>query len=510
MKRLQVILLGLAVWTGRAATPATEIPSRRLSLAECLQLALEHNLDLQIERKQPDLMRYTLSGAYGAYDPTLQVDGGRHYVDEPLNLDPKKNNFDSPYQQSVDGVGTGLSGLLPTGLSYSLGSRTEFLTTDTQLVNNQGEPNSFRHTNQVDTAMAITLQQPLLKDFWIDENRYQISVNKQNLKIAELALVQAMMNVVTRAEVAYYELIYTQQEISVRELALAQARQLLAENERRVQMGLLPPLGVQDAAAQVETARANLLAAQLTCANQQNVLKGLIGDNFRDWADVRLEPSDPLEATETPVRRDESWARALAQRPDVRQFQLELAKHDVQVRYRFNQLFPSLDVVGSYGSHAVDHTYSEAWDQMHDFSHPHYSYGVVLSYPLSNRAARSAYRASQTEREASELRLKQLEQDVLIQVDDAVNFVESAFQRVSATRQARIHAEAALAAEQQKLANGESTSFVVLEMQNRLTSAHGAEIRALADYHEALVRLAFADGSTLERNRLDVQFKPAP
>jgi outer membrane protein TolC len=316
-----------------------------------------------------------------------------------------------------------------------------------------------------------------------------------------------MMNIVTKTEVAYYDLILAREQIGVQEMALAQARQLLAEDQRRVQMGMLPPAGEQDAAAQAETAQANLLAAQLAFASQQNVLKGLIGDDFRRWADVRLDPSDALEAVATPLQRRECWDRALEQRPDIRQFRLELEKHNLQVRYRFNQLFPSLDVVGSVGGRAVDSTFGEAFDQLGDFSNPRYSYGIVLSYPLSNRAARSAYRAGETERTTAELRLKQLEQDILIQVDDAVNFVETAFRRVGATRQARTYAEAALAAERRKLANGESTSFIVLEMLNRLTASRGAESRALTDYHKALAQLAFAEGSSLERNRLDVKFK---
>lgn len=507
MKGLHVLLLGVVALLGRAETPSAERPTRPVSLAECLQLALQHNLQLQIARQQPELARFTLSGDYGVYDPVLRVNAGHTYDNEPLDLDPKKAGLDSPYRQAGEYFGSGLRGMLPTGLSYDLTGSGQSLMTDTLVYNNNGTPAYPRHTNQADVAAALTLRQPLLKDFWIDQPRYEIQVNKKNLKIAELALLQQMMNIVTKTEVAYYDLTLAREEIGVQEMALAQARQLLAEDQRRVQMGMLPPAGEQDAAAQVATAQANLLAAQFAFASQQNVLKGLIGDDFRRWADVRLDPSDTLEAVETPLQRRECWDLALAQRPDIRQFRLELEKNNLQVRYRFNQLFPSLDVVGSVGGRAVDSTFGAAFDQLGDFSNPRYSYGVVLSYPLSNRAARNAYRASETERTTAELRLKQLEQDILIQVDDAVNFVETAFRRVSATRQARTYAEAALAAERRKLQNGESTSFIVLEMLNRLTASRGVESRALTDYHKALAQLAFAEGSSLERNRLEVKFK---
>ena len=46
-----------------------------------------------------------------------------------------------------------------------------------------------------------------------------------------------------------------------------------------------------------------------------------------------------------------------------------------------------------------------------------------------------------------------------------------------------------------------------LQLQNNLTTARSAEIRALADYNIALEQLAFDDGTTLERNNIDVQVR---
>ncbi len=78
---------------------------------------------------------------------------------------------------------------------------------------------------------------------------------------------------------------------------------------------------------------------------------------------------------------------------------------------------------------------------------------------------------------------------------------QSAWESVDATKQARIYAEAALDAEQKKYAVGKSTTFTVLQLQNNLTSARSQEIRALANYNEALANLAAAEGTTLERQQ---------
>jgi outer membrane protein TolC len=105
------------------------------------------------------------------------------------------------------------------------------------------------------------------------------------------------------------------------------------------------------------------------------------------------------------------------------------------------------------------------------------------------------------------LKLKQLEQNVMVQIDNAVKAAQSAWESVDATKQARIYAEAALDAEQKKYAVGKSTTFTVLQLQNNLTSARSQEIRALANYKQALAGLAAAEGSTLERDHLNLEAK---
>jgi len=64
-----------------------------------------------------------------------------------------------------------------------------------------------------------------------------------------------------------------------------------------------------------------------------------------------------------------------------------------------------------------------------------------------------------------------------------------------------------LDAEQKKLQNGLSTSYFVLQLQEVLTAAQTAELQALTDYNRILAQLAFAEGSTLERNHLELEAK---
>jgi HAE1 family hydrophobic/amphiphilic exporter-1 len=230
-------------------------------------------------------------------------------------------------------------------------------------------------------------------------------------------------------------------------------------------------------------------------------------DNFKDWLDTDLQPTGALLPLKEEVNRSESFQNALRNRPDLAEARLAVEKSDVVVQFQMNQLFPNLDFVGRYGSLGGENGLSSTLSDAVNFRHKQYFYGAVVSFPLGNVAARNDYKSAKSARQIAALQLKKAEQEVLLQVADYVNRVQSRFTQLGSTRQARIYAESALAAEQKKLANGLSTSFIVLELQEILTAARNAEVQALADYNKMLAQLAFAEGSTLEKHHLVIEVK---
>src|SRR5262249_40569937 len=151
--------------------------------------------------------------------------------------------------------------------------------------------------------------------------------------------------------------------------------------------------------AQVATSEAALVRAQEIAHDQQIQLKLLITDDVRGWADIAVEPGDLLTPP-TPYyyHREESWDKAFARRPDLQQFRSEVEKQDVIVRFHYNQLFASLDLLGSVGENGVRHDLGGAIADSLVGDSPAFSYGVVLSVPLGNTAARHNYEAMQIAR----------------------------------------------------------------------------------------------------------------
>jgi outer membrane protein TolC len=308
-------------------------------------------------------------------------------------------------------------------------------------------------------------------------------------------------------ENAYYSLIAARENVKVQEEGLRLADRLLAENKRRVEVGALAPLDEKQAASQVAARRADLQTAQRDFAFAQNTLKSLISDDYKEIHETNLDPTDPLTATVQLFDLQDSWGKGMTLRPDLLQLKLDLEKQGIQLRYDKNQLFPQLDLFGTYGHSAGGvgvREFSHGLDQFRQGNQPFYSYGARLAIPLGNVAVRNAYKSSKVRLEQILLSLKQAEQGILTEIDNAVISARTSYERVGSTREARLYAEAALEAEQKKLENGKSTSFVVLQLQRDLTAARSAEISALADYNRSLAALARSEGSTLERRKIDV------
>jgi outer membrane protein len=404
-----------------------------------------------------------------------------------------------------DNIQAGLRGLAPWGLNYNVrGEISDSTGTSFGQIGNIIVP---RPVDQTQGRVSANLAQPLLRNFWIDGARLTIEYNRTQVGLSELQLEQQLMNTVTAVELAYYDLILAFETVKVQETALELAQRLLAENRKRVEVGALAPLDEKQAEAQVATTRSDLLSAQRMLSVQQNALKNLLSSEFSEWHRLILVPQEPLTAVPKVFNLSDSWLQAMTRRPELLQTRLNLEQQGIVIQYRRNQLLPQLDVVGSYGRLATvegDGYYGRVLTDLREGAGSFYSIGGQIVFPLGNRSARSNYRAAQAEREQVLLRMKQLEQNIMVEIDNAIQLARTQFERVDATRRAREYQEAALQAEEKKLESGKSTSFFVLQLQRDLTAASSAEVQALADYNRALVQLALAEGSVLDRNSISV------
>jgi len=483
---------------------------RPMTLAETIELATKHNLDVQIERYNPRLAVYNLEGLYGAYDPGVSFSGEHSHDEAGSRL--LGGGFSVPGSTSdQDAFGIGLgganggSGLLPWGMTYSARGNVNDTYGDSFGINNGNlVVDPFENSSG---SASLTLTQPLLKNFWIDGTRLNIRLAKNNVKWTEQAFKQRLMDIVNLTEQTYYELIAAREFVIAQQKAVELAERLLTENKKRVEVGAMAPLDEKQAESQAASSRADLLVAKNAVAVREDLLKSYITDEYAKYASVKIVPSEPLRAQRQFFDRQDSWSKGLASRPDYAQAKIDLESAGIQIKYTKNQLLPQVDIFGTFGYNGSGDEFNQAIGEVRDMNSPFWRYGGQITIPIGNTSAKNSYRASKATREKAVLTLKRTEQSLMVQIDEAINQARSSFERVEATAAASSFAAAALDAEEKKLASGKSTSFEVLSLQRDLTTARNAEIRALVDYNKALAQLAFAEGTLLERRGITVTVK---
>jgi outer membrane protein TolC len=462
-----------------------------LTLRECIERALENNLDISIERINPQIQSANVLGAYGDFDPHLQLNVSRTHSETPLFV-VQTNSAATETRATF--VSPGLIGKLPTGTSYDFSYDATRQLTSPQFI------------NQYRGVGSITLTQPLMRNLGFGANLKTLRIAKKNKQIAHYTLVTKITDTVNQVHKAYYDLIFVIENLKVQEESLDLAKALLAENKKRLEVGMMSPLDVTQAESGVASQEEAVIQAQQDIRTQANLLRRLISSDVTPLRHARLVPVDTPVVDPVSVNVDQSIKLSLSNRPEYLQQKQQIELNQIQLRFDRNQLFPQVDLKASYGQAGLGSTFEQAFDSAAggtDF--PQWTIGLVVDIPLGDFQARGNYRSSKLKIQQSILQLKNTEQSIIVDVDNAAALVQTNLKRIDATGAARRLAEETLNAERKKLQAGTSTSYTVLQHQRDLTDARSKEIRAIADYNESLADLYRAEGTLLQKNSVVVK-----
>src|SRR5580658_9370127 len=362
------MVTALLVWAANTSRGQTNATERPLSLSECFRLALNHNFDVKIARLNPEIQQHNLNASYGAYEPTSSFAASRNFSAAPVALNTLGEPVSGPTSYG-DNFAPGITGLLPSGMSYNLAGNLSG-------INETGMPES------VNASTSLQLAQPLLRNAWIDSPRETIQVNKKLLKISKLAVTQQIMATLTSVELAYDNLIVAQEQVRVYEQATQLAQRLVVEGKLRVKAGSLATLDEKQAESQLSSSQADLLGARGTLLAQEYALKNLLSDKLSEWDGVQIKPSEKLIVVPCNFNLHLSWNRGLSQRPDLLQARENVERQGIVLKYLRNQIYPELDLVGSYAFTGTGASYNDALDGIQKGNSPSWSFGAQLTLPL--------------------------------------------------------------------------------------------------------------------------------
>jgi outer membrane protein TolC len=502
---------------GAATVPASQAapiqeqkgggPTRRLTIEEAVQVALEQNLDVQVERINPQLAQADVDIARSVWLPSLTGDLLFRNSDQVPDSFLSGAN-DTLTSRSFSGS-AGYEQLLPSGTSVTVGFDAARSTSN----------NSFSSFNpRLSSSLALDVVQPLLRGFRIDVNRAQFRISKKNQEITDVQLRQQIVATSRAVRLAYWTLVGARYNLGVAQASLDISRQTLRDNRTRVEVGTMAPIDVVGAEAEVARNEEAAIIAAAQIDEAEDALRALIYDPKAPefWTmDLDLADAPQLPTTQVDVDVEGAIKNALAKRTDLTQLRKQLEATQINLEYYKDQRKPTLNAVVDYGLNAqggvqvtrrgepdpnnpfdpgipletTSRGFGTVLGDLFGFDFPTWSVGVQIAVPLGNSVQKVQYTRAKLAYSQQELSLRNTELGVATQVRSVARNVNTNRKRVESTTSARVFSERQLDAARKKFAVGLAQSIDVLIAQRDLANARFNELSSIIDYVQSLVEL---------------------
>ncbi len=475
-----------------AGQPAAAALAQIIDLTQddAVAKALKMNIDLSVERLNPQLQDLALKGAFAPYVPTLGATlGQRSNTTRPGStigggaiVNTKTYTYNFNVSQSIRWTGATAT------VNWTNGR--------------QSTDNNLTTLNpRYDSGLNLSLSQPLWRNRAIDGNRQSLITTEINRRIADINLRASTINTVANTRNAYWDLVYAIQAVESAKTSLELARKLVEDNKIRVEIGTLAPLDIISAQAEQASRQQTLVSREQSRRTAELVLKRLIVSGTDDpmW-NVTLNPIDrPATDVAQAIDLEAALRTALENRTDLVVARKNLEISDVGLKYQKNQTAPGMDLTASYSSAGAAGTtylqgvvvneagYLDAVRQIGDRLLPTWNVQVQMSYPLGTSSQDATLARSKVQYQQSLAQLRALELSVATDLTNQAMTVESAFQQVQTAAASRALSQKRLEAEQSKFEVGMSYNYNVVLAQRDFTDAQNSELLAILNYRKALV-----------------------
>jgi outer membrane protein len=480
-----------------AAVPGPEL---QLSADEAVKLALENNLGIRAERLSPQAQALAVAQTRAAFAPVVFGGSTKNSNSNPPQNFLAGNNF-------VTNGGFRTSAGVAQQLKWWGGRYQASLDGARNTTSDPTDPFNPR----LSSNFNFNFTQPLLRDLMIDSTRQQLLVGQKQQEIVDLQLQQQVTQTSRTVRNAYYDLVAAIGQLNVSQQSLELSKESLKNNERRVEVGTIPPIDIVEAQAEVSRNEEAVIIGESQVKSFEDALRTLVmNPNQPDFWAMHIVPSEQPVLTPRALDVDAAIQNALSQRTDLAQSHREIDQTDITMKFARNQKLPALNAIVNYGLAGVGGTrtiydttagfpvdtglraqrsFSDALRDIFGNDFKTWSLQFQVSYPIGTSAADAGYAQAKVQREQQSTTLRQLELQVTQQVREAARQVDTSLKRVDATRKAREFSEKRQDAEQKRIAVGLSTTFQLFQAQRDLSSARLAELNAIIAYNRALIAL---------------------
>ena len=476
-------------------TAASSVP---LTLEDAVRRAVDNNLEMAVERLNPQTFDFTLSSLRANYNPTATSTlGRRDNVRPPTNL----LNPGSPNVSTMTYNAGIAQNMRWGGGNYALTFNNNKVVSPTDQL--------ARFDPQFNSSYLFSYTQPLLRGFRIDQTRQQIQTTVINRDNAELNLRARTTNTLAAVRAAYWDYVFSIQAVDVANQSLALASKLLSDNKIRVEVGTMAPMDVVQAEAEEATRQQALTIATATMRTAELSLKRLIVSGTSDplWAQ-HIDPVDRPDFQTATIDVEAAVRAALQQRTDLQIARNTFESNNVLLKSQRDQALPDVDALVTYGASGLggvqwnltgsglDQTrsgilvnggYNTALNTLFNRDYPNWQFALNVNYPIGGNSAEGQAARTRLLIQQNQAQIRASELQIATEVTNAALQVTNSMEALAAARVARDLSQRRLDAEMSRFDVGMSNNYQVVQMQRDLRESQNSELRALLNYRKALV-----------------------
>lgn len=461
-----------------------------LTLAQARGAALEHNLGLEATLIAPEIASKRVNEEWARFESVFTLDAFYSETDTPVAVTTTGS------QSEFLSVTPGVRVPLLTGGEATIS--IPFRRTSTN--------NPFSTLNPAyETDLEFSLSHNLLRGAGRRATTHAIRLAEYDRQTSGAQTKLEVIRVLADVDRAYWRLYAATQALAVVEQQHAVALAQLQRAQRRRDAGTGTEVDVVRARSGLADRVEAIISAQNEIRLQQRALKVLInlpGLGVDSAARVVVSsPPDPVRYEFDPA---ELASRALDHRMEMLELEIRLARDAATIAFARNEKLPLLALNYTYRVNGLAGSLGNSADVLSENEFEDWSIGANAEFPIGNeRAKASLAQAILTRLQSLSTRDARI-QSITAEVYDAIDQLESTWQRILATREAVVLNARLLDAEKRQFEVGRSTSTDVLDADANLADARLAEIRALVDYQIAQVDLAVATGTLLGQARVEL------
>jgi len=480
----------------------------RLSLQDAVVLTLENNSFVRVQETQVESSKFALLGAHSPFDPLLTgLSNITSTISPPFTSLQGTGGIETNFKSTTKSGQVTYSQTFETGTNVQAG-----LSSTSSSINN-----SFDLFNPyVSSILNFQLTQPLLKNGWLFANQASLVIARRNLEQSRATFTAEVSNNILQAVGQYWAVVEARGNLEVAKRSLDAAEATYKRDKRALELGALPPLDIYRSESQVASRRVQVIQSEYTLKQAEDALRMTIGtdqDPYFQALDIELtekpEPDGELRTIDTAA----ALQQALKKRPEFDAASAALANDATRIRLAHNHLLPQLDLTATYASNGLGGTgngttgqltSNSSFRQLFGFGFPTYEAQLLLNLPLKNRAAKAELGNALVSRRSDLYSERQLREQVMLDVSNAVHQLEQAKLSIAAGKEAVDLAKKNTAAEQRKYELGQGTIFLVLEAQTELAEAEQTLLQAQVGYQLAVASLDHATGDLLEPYHIQI------